>query len=87
MRLSTENYEINHERKFWPHEIATRKNLGLTKNPPEKNFAPTKYPREKFETHEKIFWTHEIPTTKNLGPTKYPRRHDGKMALDPRDPR
>ena len=37
-------------------------------------------------THEKKFWIHEILRRKNLGPTKYPRRHDGTMALDPRDP-
>ena len=68
-----------HERKFWTHEIPTRKSLG-----------PTKYPREKIwdprNTHEKKFGTHKIPTRKNLGPTKYPRRYDGTMVLDPRDP-
>ena len=49
----------------------------------------------KFWTHEKKFGTHEIPTRKYFGPTKYAREkildprntHDGRMALDPQDPR
>ena len=41
MRPTTENYEITNERKFWTHEIPSRK-----------NFGPTKYPRENFRTHE-----------------------------------
>ena len=58
-----------------------------------------KYPREKTLdprntqkifgtriTYEKIFWTHEIPMRKYFEPTKYLRRHNGTMALDPRDP-
>ena len=55
MQPTTENYEITHERKFWTHEIPTRKNLGPTKYPKEKiwdspnthgkKFRPTKYPR------------------------------------------
>ena len=79
MRSATENKEVTHERKFRTHEIPTRKNLG-----------PTKYPGESFlgprNTHEQKFWPHEIPTSRNFGLTKYPRRHDGAMALNPRDP-
>ena len=60
MQPTTENYEITHERKFWTHEIPTRKNLG-----------PTKYPKEKIwdspNTHGKKILdpqnTHEGTTT------------------------
>ena len=67
-----------------------RKQLKTTRLPTRKNFGSTKYSGEKIwdprNTNKKIFWTDEIPTRENLGPTKYPRRHDGTMALDPRDP-
>ena len=80
IRPTTEKYGITPERTFWTHEITTIKTL-----------RPTKYPREKIwdprNNHEKICWTHEIPTRKNFGPMKSPQRHDGMMALDPRDPR
>ena len=54
-RPTNENHEITHGRKFWTHEIPTRKNLGLTKYPRENILDPR-------NTHEKKFWTHEIPT-------------------------
>ena len=67
-----------------------RKQLKTTRLPTRKNFGSTKYSGEKIwdprNTNKKIFWTDEIPTRENLEPTKYPRRHDGTMALDPRDP-
>ena len=54
--------QSTHEKKFWTHEIPTRK-----------NFGPTTYLREKIldprNTYEKKFWTHGIPTRKNFGPT------------------
>ena len=57
---------------------------------------PTKYSREKIwdprNSHEKKIETDEILTGKYFGPTKYPRekfsdplKHDGTVALDPRD--
>ena len=68
-----------HEKKFWIHETPTGK-----------NFEPTKYQREKIldprNTHEKYVWTHQIPMRKTFGTTKYLQRHDGTIALDPRDP-
>ena len=91
MRPTTENYEINHERKFWFHEIPRRKKFGLHEMLTRKNVGPTKYPREKIwnprNTYEKIFRTRKIPTWKNFQPMKYPWRHDGTVAQDPRDPR
>ena len=65
-------------------------------NTHEKQFGPTKCPRERLwdpgKTHEKNFGTHEVPMRKNFRPTKYPRekilnprRQDGTMARDPRD--
>ena len=73
-----------HEKKFWTHEIPTRKNFGLTKYPWEKiwtheistrkNFGLTNYPREKISdprnTHKKKILD--------------PRRHGGTIARDPR---
>ena len=81
-------------------KLPTRESLGPTKYPREKildprnthekKLGPTKYPGESFlgprNTHEQKFWPHEIPTSRNFGLTKYPRRHDGAMALNPRDP-
>ena len=63
------------------------------------NFMPLFLTRPTNENHEithgRKFWTHEIPTRKYFGPTKYAREkildprntHDGRMALDPQDPR
>ena len=88
-----ENFELN-EKKFWAHEIPTRKNFGSTKyseNIWDTNYLwenildPRNTHRKIFWTHEKIFWTHEIPMRKYFGPTKYLRRHNGTMALDPRN--
>ena len=62
-------------RKFWTHEIPTRKKLWTHEIPTRKNFRPTKYSREKS-------WTHEIPTKA--------RWHDGNKPTRPttsRDPR
>ena len=68
MRPATETYKITHERKFWTHEIPTRK-----------NFGPTKHPRKKIwdtrNIHERIFWTHEILTKA--------RREDGTRHTRP----
>ena len=58
--------------KIWTHEIRTERNFGPTKHPRENNFGPTKHPREKIRTHE-------IPMRKNFGPTK------GTTARDSRD--
>ena len=51
---TAENNKITHEKKFWTHEIPTRKNLGPTnyprkkvwdpRNTHEKKLGPTKYP-------------------------------------------
>ena len=81
MRPTIEYYGILKilERKFWTHEIPTRKNLGPTKHSQEKTL-------DSRNTHGKKIETHDIPTRKNFGPTKYPRRHEGAMTLDPRDP-
>ena len=91
IRPTTENDEITHERKFWTHEIPTRKNLGPAKYPRGKTLDPRNTHEKKIcdplNTHQKIFWTHEIPMRKIFGPTKYALTHDGTMALDPRDPR
>ena len=46
--------------------------------PSRKNLNPR-------NTHEKWFRTHEISTRKTFGPKKHPRRHEGSMALNPRD--
>ena len=51
IRPTTENDEITHERKFWTHEIPTRKNLGPAKYPRGKTLDPR-------NTHEKKFVTH-----------------------------
>ena len=91
MRLTTENYEIAHERKLLTHEkrfrtkIATRKILYLRNNH-DKKLEPTKSSRKKFRTHE-------IPRENTSDPqnthkkifltTKYPRRHNDKIAVDP----
>ena len=72
MLPGTENYEIIHERKFWTHEISTRKTVALMKYSREKILDPQ-------NTHKKKLWTHKIPTRKKLRPTKYLR---GK-TLDP----
>ena len=54
-------------RKFWTHELPTRKSLGPTKHPGEKILDPR-------NIHEKKFWTHEGTKT---------RRYDETMAQDP----
>ena len=58
-------------KKFWIHELPTKKDLGSTKYPQERNLDPR-------NTHEKKFLTHEIPTRRNFGSTKYPgEKHSG----------
>ena len=75
---------------FLCHFFSCALQLKIMNLPTGGNFGPTKYPRENIlgsrNTHEKIFSTHEIPTRKKFWPTKYLRKHDGTMALDPRDP-
>ena len=86
---------------FLIHFSSCGQQLKITKLPTwEKNLNSRNTHEKKFATYEistrknwdpcntldKKFGTHEIPTRKNLKPTKYPRRHDGTMALDPRDP-
>ena len=68
-----------HEKTILTHKIPMREYFGLTNTHEKILDAPN--------THKKKFWTHEILTRKNFGPTKYPQRHDGSMALNPRDPR
>ena len=81
MRPTTENYEINHERKFGSMKYLREKNLGCTKRSRERTLDPQ-------NTLGKKFGTHEIPTRKYLEPAKYPREkifnprntHEGTMA-------
>ena len=68
-----------HEKAILTHKIPMREHFGPT-NTHEKIL-------DQPNTHEKKFWTHEIFTRKNFGPKKYPRRHDDRIALNPRDPR
>ena len=65
MQLTTEKYEIGHERKLITHEKKFH-----TKNSHEKNFVPTKYPRSKT-------WTHEILTKKISDPRNTTREYIG----------
>ena len=60
-------------------EVTHEKKSWTHEIPTKKNWDPR-------NTQEKVFWAHEITTSKNFGLTKYPRRHDGAMALNPRDP-
>ena len=59
-------------KKYWTHEIPTRKNVGPTKHP-RKKLVLTKYPQGK------KFWTYKLPTRKILGLSKYPP----EKLLDP----
>lgn len=54
--------------------------------PREKNLSPGNTHTKKFQTDEKKLRTHEILKRKHFGPTRYLYRHDGTIALDPRDP-
>ena len=84
------------EKKFWTHEILTKKHFGLTKClrqkiwthqiPTRTGFGPKKYPREKISnprnSHEKTFGTLEIPTRNYFRPTKA-RWYDGTRSTRP----
>ena len=81
------------EKNLWTHKILTRRNFGHKKTH-EKNFGPTKYPREQIldpqNTHDKKFNTYEIPAGKNFGPevptwiNLEPTKYQHENNLDPR---
>ena len=65
---------LNPRKKFWTHEIPTRKNLEHAKYARQIILGPR-------NTNEKKFGTYKTPTRKNLGPMKYRRAN----ILDPRN--
>ena len=67
-----------HEKRFWTHQIPTRKNLRPTKRWQEKISGTRNNLKKKIETNEISAW-------KNFGPTKYPRRYDGTRPMMARD--
>ena len=99
--MSTSYPRNIHEKKYWTHEIPTRKNFGPTKYASRKIVNPQHTHEKKFRIHEtptrknletskypgEKFWTHKTPKRKNFGPTKTERHHDTrpKMAQDPRN--
>ena len=94
MKLASRKKKLDHKtptrKNFWIHKIPTRNRLGPTKLPREKvleheastskNFGPMKYPQQK------ILYP-QISTRKYVRAPKYRGDHDGRITLDPRDPR